>query len=124
MTLGLQADVVDHRRARRPHCHLPAALAIHAVRPVATVADLAGGIRDMNAARSAKSAKTSWTHRLPATKLLAAVNLLSQASGLRVAPMTNLELIIQLLKIALGVAIGIYFLWWSLEVLQRLPVHQ
>ena len=31
------------------------------------------------------------------------------------------ELIIQLIKIALGVAIGSYFLWWSLEVLQRLP---
>jgi len=31
------------------------------------------------------------------------------------------ELIIQLIKIALGIAIGSYFLWWSLEVLQRLP---
>jgi hypothetical protein len=31
------------------------------------------------------------------------------------------ELVIQLIKIALGVAIGSYFLWWSLEVLQRLP---
>jgi hypothetical protein len=33
------------------------------------------------------------------------------------------ELIIQLLKIALGVALGAYFLWWSLEVLDRLPPH-
>jgi hypothetical protein len=33
------------------------------------------------------------------------------------------ELIIQLIKIALGVAIGSYFLWWSLEVLKRLPLH-
>ena len=33
------------------------------------------------------------------------------------------ELIIQLLKIALGLAIGAYFVWWSLEVLRRLPVH-
>jgi hypothetical protein len=40
------------------------------------------------------------------------------------APMTKLELVIQLLKIALGIAIGGYFLWWSLEVLQRLPPHQ
>jgi hypothetical protein len=31
------------------------------------------------------------------------------------------ELIIQLLKIALGLAIGAYFVWWSLEVLHRLP---
>jgi hypothetical protein len=31
------------------------------------------------------------------------------------------ELIIQLIKIALGVAIGSYFLWWSVEVLHRLP---
>jgi nitrogen fixation-related uncharacterized protein len=37
--------------------------------------------------------------------------------------MTRLELLIQLAKIALGVAIGLYFLWWSLEVLQRLPAH-
>jgi hypothetical protein len=33
------------------------------------------------------------------------------------------ELIIQLLKIALGLAIGAYFVWWSLEVLHRLPVR-
>ena len=33
------------------------------------------------------------------------------------------ELIIQLLKIAIGVGFGAYFLWWSLAVLQRLPVH-
>ena len=33
------------------------------------------------------------------------------------------ELIIQLVKIAIGVAIGAYFIWWSLEVLQRLPPH-
>jgi len=32
-------------------------------------------------------------------------------------------LIIQLLKIAIGVGFGAYFLWWSLAVLQRLPVH-
>ncbi len=35
--------------------------------------------------------------------------------------MTKDELIIQLIKVALGVAIGSYFIWWSLEVLQRLP---
>jgi len=31
------------------------------------------------------------------------------------------ELVIQLVKIALGVLIAGYFLWWSLEVLRRLP---
>jgi hypothetical protein len=33
------------------------------------------------------------------------------------------ELIIQLVKIVLGVAFGAYFLWWSVEVLHRLPPH-
>ena len=38
--------------------------------------------------------------------------------------MTKDELVIQLIKVALGIAIGGYFLWWSLEVLKRLPtVH-
>ena len=35
--------------------------------------------------------------------------------------MTKDELIIQLVKVALGILIGGYFLWWSLEVLNRLP---
>jgi hypothetical protein len=35
--------------------------------------------------------------------------------------MTRTELVIQLLKIALGLALSGYFVWWSLEVLQRLP---
>ena len=35
--------------------------------------------------------------------------------------MSKDELIIQLVKIALGVLIAGYFLWWSLEVLNRLP---
>jgi hypothetical protein len=34
--------------------------------------------------------------------------------------MTRTELIIQLLKIAIGLALGAYFVWWSLEVLDRL----
>ena len=34
--------------------------------------------------------------------------------------MTRTELIIQLLKIAIGLAFGAYFVWWSLEVLGRL----
>jgi hypothetical protein len=34
--------------------------------------------------------------------------------------MTRTELIIQLLKIAIGLAFGAYFVWWSLEVLDRL----
>jgi hypothetical protein len=37
--------------------------------------------------------------------------------------MTRDELIVQLIKIALAVAIGVYFIWWSLEVLHRLPLH-
>ena len=35
--------------------------------------------------------------------------------------MGRTELIIQLIKVALGLAIGAYFVWRSLEVLQRLP---
>jgi hypothetical protein len=38
--------------------------------------------------------------------------------------MSKDELIIQLVKIALGVLIAGYFLWWSLEVLKRLPPAQ
>jgi hypothetical protein len=34
--------------------------------------------------------------------------------------MTQIELIIQLLKVAIGLAFGAYFVWWSLEVLDRL----
>ena len=37
--------------------------------------------------------------------------------------MSRTELVIQLIKVALGLAIGTYFVWWSLEVLQRLPPH-
>jgi hypothetical protein len=37
--------------------------------------------------------------------------------------MPKSELIIQLVKIALGVAFGAYFLWWSVEMLHRLPPH-
>jgi hypothetical protein len=37
--------------------------------------------------------------------------------------MSRAELIIQLIKIVLGTALGAYFLWWSLEVLHRLPVQ-
>jgi hypothetical protein len=34
--------------------------------------------------------------------------------------MTRTEVMIQLLKIALGLAFGAYFVWWSLQVLDRL----
>jgi hypothetical protein len=37
--------------------------------------------------------------------------------------MTKDELTIQLIKIALGIAVALYFIWWSLEVLHRLPPH-
>jgi hypothetical protein len=37
--------------------------------------------------------------------------------------MTKGEWVVQLIKIALGIAIGIYFIWWSLEMLHRLPPH-
>jgi hypothetical protein len=41
----------------------------------------------------------------------------------KIKTMTRDELIIQLIKIGLGGAIGIYFVWWSLEVLHRLPIR-
>ena len=34
--------------------------------------------------------------------------------------MTRIELIIQLLKVSIGLAFGAYFVWWSLQVLDRL----
>jgi hypothetical protein len=37
--------------------------------------------------------------------------------------MTKGEWAIQLIKIALAVALGTYFIWWSLEVLHRLPLR-
>jgi len=37
--------------------------------------------------------------------------------------MTKGEWVVQLIKIAIGIAIGIYFIWWSLEMLHRLPPH-
>jgi hypothetical protein len=42
----------------------------------------------------------------------------------QISQMSKDELIIQLVKVALGLLIGGYFLWWSLEVLQRLPPPQ
>ena len=33
---------------------------------------------------------------------------------------TRTELIVQLLKIAIGLVFGAYFVWWSLQVLDRL----
>jgi TRAP-type C4-dicarboxylate transport system permease small subunit len=38
--------------------------------------------------------------------------------------MTRTELIIQLLKVAIGLAFGAYFVWWSLEVLDRLASEE
>jgi hypothetical protein len=38
----------------------------------------------------------------------------------RLLKMTRTELIIQLLKVAIGLAFGAYFVWWSLQVLDRL----
>jgi hypothetical protein len=37
--------------------------------------------------------------------------------------MSKTELVIQLLKIAIGSAFGAYFLCWSLAVLERLPAQ-
>jgi hypothetical protein len=37
--------------------------------------------------------------------------------------MRPIELIIQLAKVAIGLGLGAYFVWWSLEVLNRLPAH-
>jgi hypothetical protein len=36
--------------------------------------------------------------------------------------MSKDELVIQLVKIAIGILVAGYFLWWSLEVLKRLPL--
>jgi hypothetical protein len=45
-----------------------------------------------------------------------------EAPGLTIsASMSPGETIIQLLKIVIGIAFGAYFVWWSLEVLHRLP---
>src|SRR5262249_1474586 len=44
----------------------------------------------------------------------------SHPSGEWNDPMTRTELIVQLLKIAIGLAFGAYFVWWSLQVLDRL----
>src|SRR5262245_2632881 len=38
--------------------------------------------------------------------------------------MTRTELAIQLLKVAIGLALGAYFVWWSLEVLDRLTPEE
>ena len=38
--------------------------------------------------------------------------------------MNKTELVIQLLKIAIGIAFAAYFLWWSLAGLQKLPSPQ
>jgi hypothetical protein len=38
--------------------------------------------------------------------------------------MTRTELIIQLLKLAIGLAFGAYFVWWSLQVLDRLTPEE
>jgi hypothetical protein len=35
--------------------------------------------------------------------------------------MSRGELVIQLVKVALGLALGTYFVWWSLQMLSRLP---
>ena len=32
------------------------------------------------------------------------------------------ELIIQLIKVIIGLAFGAYFVWWSLQVLDQLPL--
>jgi len=37
--------------------------------------------------------------------------------------MSKGEWVIQLVKIVLGLGFGAYFLWWSVEVLHRLPPH-
>jgi hypothetical protein len=38
--------------------------------------------------------------------------------------MSPSELIVQLVKIIIGLAFGAYFIWWSLEVLNRLPLAE
>jgi hypothetical protein len=57
--------------------------------------------------RAEKDTSSSNVHRLPTRP----------ASG---RTENDPELIIQLLKLAIGLAFGAYFVWWSLEVLNRL----
>ena len=38
--------------------------------------------------------------------------------------MSRSELVIQLLKIIIGLAFGAYFIWWSLVVLNRVPLPE
>jgi hypothetical protein len=38
--------------------------------------------------------------------------------------MTRTELAIPLFKVAIGLALGAYFVWWSLEVLDRLTPEE
>ena len=53
-----------------------------------------------------------------------AANTGAKLKGLRdralLRKMTRTELIVQLLKVAIGLAFGAYFVWWSLQVLDRL----
>jgi hypothetical protein len=60
-------------------------------------------------------------------RLLAAVFPSSRVKKVRCpdgrCKMSLMELIIQLLKVAIGLALGAYFVWWSLEMLDRLPSH-
>ena len=44
-----------------------------------------------------------------------------QAPSYQLRQMSKEEYIIQLVKVALGILVAGYFLWWSLEVLKRLP---
>jgi hypothetical protein len=44
-----------------------------------------------------------------------------QAPSYELRQMSKEEYIIQLVKVALGILVAGYFLWWSLEVLKRLP---
>jgi hypothetical protein len=44
-----------------------------------------------------------------------------RADVLSSAAMPRDELVIQLIKIAIAIVVGSYFVWWSLEVLHRLP---
>ncbi len=59
-----------------------------------------------------------WDDSTQSKTLLVRRNRRGAARG---SSMSKDELIVQLVKVALGILIGGYFLWWSLEVLKRLP---
>ena len=90
--------------------------------PYAPEVQTPGGVSTVGAAAPA-ALRPPGFHCMVVAKARPSLSDVIDATGRRggVAAMPKDELIVQLIKIALGVAIGGYFVWWSLEVLHRLP---